>query len=86
MEGTTPVWLSMFIDSDSEVGNELSFKAINFGIPISSNSYDYTDSFTGSMILKGKDSKDVRIEMREVIFTIAHGTYSFDGDFVFEYK
>ena len=85
-EGTVPIWLSMFISPDAKVGETLSFNNIHFGIPISSNSEDYTDEFTGRMTLAGKDSKSVSVEMKNTAFKIAHGTYTFDGTFVFGYK
>jgi hypothetical protein len=63
-------------------GKELSVTDLTFGKMYSSNSEEYTGSFSGKMILKDINKKCIVITMNKVQFNIASGTFQMDGDLV----
>lgn len=75
-------WSLQFADDSMVVGKEMGFQRVTFGIPVSSDSRDYTDSFTGHIYLVGKADTGIVIQMKEVCFTIGKGTYRFNGQLV----
>ena len=76
------IMLSFYFYDDTAIGEELRLERVNFGMPLSSNSADYTSSFTGKMILKEKNHNKAIIRMQDVHFKIAHGEFILNGDLV----
>ena len=63
-------------------GSEITSGKVSFGAPLSSDSREYTDSFTGRMFLKQKSADGVTIYFDDVRFRILHGEYVLNGDLV----
>jgi len=80
--GEVGYWLSFCFYEDTPVGGDLKLERLSFCIPVSSDSRDYTNSFTGRMILKEKTDSKAVITMKDVHFQIAHGEFIVDGDLV----
>ena len=76
------ILLSFHAKDDIKVGDMLSFEDILFCAPLSSNGGDYTNYFSGNMILKEKTKEKVVIRMKNVCFGIHHGEYRLNGDLV----
>ena len=75
----TSIWLSFYFSDSTLPGKDLILERMNFGAALSSNSNEYTHSFTGKMILKEQTDKKVVIFMQDVHFQIAHGEYVLNG-------
>lgn len=73
------LWLSFFFHTNDTVGSELRVESFSFGLPLSSNSEDHTNSFTGKMVLKEKTEKRVVISMEDIHMKINHGDYTLNG-------
>ena len=76
------MWLDFYAKNDVKVGEELHFENLMFGAPLSSDSRNYANSYTGKMILREKTKDKVVIRMEDVHFSILHGEYSLNGDLV----
>jgi len=77
-------WLSMYLkDSSLKAGKEPVFERLSFGLPYSSNSFDYTGSFTGHIYVKEYSSKQLVLRYDHVVFEIAAGTYTLNGDLIY---
>ncbi len=76
------LWLMMCVYNVSEPGSELSLERVSFSAALSSDSDNYTDSFTGKMILIERSDTRVVIRMEDVHFKISHGEYTLNGDLV----
>ena len=74
------MWLDFYAKNDVKVGEELHFENLMFGAPLSSDSRNYANSYTGKMILREKTKDKVVIRMEDVHFSILHGEYSLNGD------
>ena len=84
--GGIDVWdhliLSFYFAETTPVGKELQLKYLSFCAPLSSDSANYTNTFSGKMILKEWSAERIVIRMDDVRFRIAHGEYSLEGDLV----
>ena len=78
----TSIWLDFYAKDDMIPGEELHFENLMFGAPLSSDSRNYANSYTGRMILKEKTRDRVVIRMEDVHFSILHGEYTLNGDLV----
>ena len=78
------LWLTFSVFDNTKVGKELNLRSLNFGAPASSDSRNYTDTFTGRMILKEKTPDKVVIQFKHVRLSIAHGNYHLNGTMVAE--
>ena len=76
------MWLDFYAKDDVTPGEELHFENLMFGAPLSSDSRNYANSYTGRMILKEKTRNRVVIRMEDVHFSILHGEYTLNGDLV----
>lgn len=76
------MWLDFYAKDDVRPGQELRFEKLMFGAPLSSDSRNYANSYTGKMILREKTKDRIVIRMEDVRFTIFHGEYSINGDLV----
>lgn len=76
------IWLDFYAKDDVRPGQELCFENLTFGAPLSSDSRNYANSYTGRMILREKTNDRVVIRMEDVRFTILHGEYTICGDLV----
>jgi hypothetical protein len=76
------MWLDFYAKDDVRPGQELRFEKLMFGAPLSSDSRNYADSYTGKMILREKTKDRIVIRMEDVRFTIFHGEYTINGDLV----
>ena len=76
------MWLDFYAKDEVKVGEELHFENLMFGAPLSSDSRNYANSYTGRMILKEKRKDKVVIQMENVRFSILHEEYSLTGDLV----
>lgn len=76
------MWLDFYARDDVKPGQELHFEKLMFGAPLSSDSRNYADSYTGKMILREKTKERIVIRMEDVRFTILHGEYTLSGDLV----
>lgn len=75
-------WSLVFGKDSMMVGKEMDFQRVMFGILVSSDGRDYTDTFTGRIYLVGKADTGIVIQMKDVRFTIGKGTYRFNGQLV----
>ena len=78
------LWLTFSVFDNTKVGKELNLRSLNFGAMFSSDSRNYTDTFTGRMILKEISPDKVVIQFKHVRFSIAHGNYHLNGTMVAE--
>ena len=76
------IWLDFYARDDVKPGEELHFENLTFVAPLSSDSRNYANSYTGRMILKEKTKDRVVIRMEDVHFSILHGEYTLNGDLV----
>lgn len=76
------MWLDFYAEDEVRPGQELRFEKLMFGVPLSSDSRNYADSYTGKMILREKTKERIVIRMEDVRFTILHGEYTLSGDLV----
>ena len=76
------MWLDFYAKDDIKPGQELCSEILMFGAPLSSDSRNYTNSYTGKMILREKTKDRIVIRMEDVRFTILHGEYTLSGDLV----
>jgi len=76
------MWLDFYANDNVNPGEELHFENLTFGAPLSSDSRNYANSYTGRMILKEKTRDRVVIRMEDVHFSILHGEYTLNGDLV----
>lgn len=76
------IWLDFYAKDDVKVGQELHFENLMFGAPLSSDSRNYVNSYTGRIILREKNKDRVVIRMKDVRISILHGEYSLNGDLV----
>ena len=78
----TSLWLICCVNNNTRVGEELKLERVDFCAALSSDSRNFTTSFTGRMILKERTSEMVVIGMEDVHFSILHGEYVLSGDLV----
>ena len=76
------IWFSFCADRDTRAGAVLKPERLSFGALLSSDSHEYTGSYSGRMVLKEKTKDRVVIRMEDVRFTIRHGEYVLQGDLV----
>ena len=76
------MWLDFYAKDDVKPGQELCLENLTFGAPLSSDSRNYANSFTGKMIIREKTKDRIVIRMEDVRFTILHGEYTISGDLV----
>ena len=76
------IWLDFYAKDDVKIGEELYLENLLFGAPLSSDSRNYANAYTGRMILKQKTDNKVVIRMEDVHFSIHHGDYTLNGDLV----
>lgn len=76
------IWLNFYASDDVKPGEKLRFESITFGAPLSSDSHNSTNTYTGKIILKEKTKNQVVIRMEDVHFSILHGEYTLRGDLV----
>ena len=76
------LWLDFYAKDGVKPGEELKPERLMFGASLSSDSRNYTNSYTGRMILKEKTMDKVIIRMDNVHFSILHGEYTLNGDLV----
>ncbi len=76
------MWLDFYANDNVKPGEELHFENLSFGAPLSSDSRNYANSYTGRIILKEKTRNRVVIRMEDVHFSILHGEYTLNGDLV----
>ena len=75
----TLLFLSFYFSDTTSVGSELQLERFRFSAPLSSNGREYTDSYTGKMVLKERSADRVVISMEDVHLSIAHGEYTLNG-------
>ena len=78
----TSLWLFCCVNNNTRVGEELKLERVDFCAALSSDSRNFTSSFTGRMILKERTREMVVIGMEDVHFSILHGKYVLSGDLV----
>ena len=78
----TSLWLICCVNNNTRVGEELILERVDFCAALSSDSRNFTSSFTGRMILKERTREMVVIGMEDVHFSILHGEYVLSGDLV----
>ena len=78
----TSLWLICCVNNNTRVGEELNLERVDFCAALSSDSRNFTTSFTGRMILKERTREMVVIAMEDVHFSILHGEYVLSGDLV----
>ena len=78
----TYLWLSFYFYDTTPIGYELQLERLDFGAMLSSDSHQYTNEFTGKMILSSRSDREVSIFMQDVHFKIAHGEYVLNGTLV----
>lgn len=72
-------WTLVFQMDKLAIGQEMVFKRVLFGIVNSSSSSNQTDKFNGQIFLDKVTDTGIIIRMKGVRFTIADGTYLFNG-------
>lgn len=78
------IWLSMYIkDGSLKAGKEPRFERLSFGLPASSNSNDYTGKYNGRITVKEFSKEQLVLRFHNVVFNIAAGTYTLNGDIAF---
>ena len=75
-------WLFLVGLNDTKPGAELKPERVSFSALLSSDSRNYTDSYTGRMVLTEKTNTRVTIRMEDVRFNILFGEYVLNGDLV----
>ena len=77
-------YMSFYLKRDSlRPGKEPEFESILFCLPLSSDSRDFTYSFSGNIYLKEYSSEQVTLRFKETVFEIGKGAYRLDGDLTF---
>ena len=61
----------LFEKGKTEVGKEMDFRRVSFSFSTSSNSNDYTQTYTGHIYLDGIGDSGILLRMQDVTFTIA---------------
>ena len=75
--------LSLIFDKDHlVVGQEMDFERFSFSIPISSDSHDYTHTYSGHIYLDELTRSGIILRMENVSVTIGKGTYQMNGQLV----
>ena len=75
-------WLFLVGLNDTKPGAELKPERVSFSALLSSDSRNYTESYSGKMVLKEKTKTRVTIRMEDVRFNILFGEYILNGDLV----
>ena len=76
------IWLFLLGSNDTKPGSELKPERVSFSASLSSDSRNYTESYSGRMVLTEKTKTRVTIRMEEVHFNIHHGEYILNGNLV----
>ena len=72
-------WTLVFKLNNQTLGKDMTFNRVSFGNPSSSSSQYQTDKFQGQIYLDEVTDTAIIIRMKNVRFTIADGTYLFNG-------
>ena len=72
-------WTLVFNLTNQTVGKDMIFNRVSFGNPSSSSTQYQTDKFQGQIYLNEVTDTGIIIRMKNVRFTIADGTYLFNG-------
>lgn len=64
-------------------GSEIKPSAINFSKPLSSNSRDYTNAYSGKIYLIKNTESYISLSFDNVTFKLSNLTYTFDGNIIF---
>lgn len=64
-------------------GSEIKPSAINFSKPLSSNSRDYTNAYTGKIYLTENTGSYIALSFSDVTFKLSNLTYTFNGNIIF---
>ena len=75
-------WLFLVGLNDTKPGAELKPERVSFSALLSSDSRNYTESYSGRMVLTEKTKTRVIIRMEDVRFNILYGEYILNGDLV----
>ena len=75
--------LSIYMKENSKIGREPEFERIRFCLPFSSNSEDYTSSYSGHIYLKEFNNERLVLRFDKTVFKIYHGKYTLNGDMEF---
>ena len=75
--------LSIYMKENSKIGREPEFERIRFCLPFSSNSEDYTSSYSGHIYLKEFNDERLVLRFDKAVFKIYHGKYTLNGDMEF---
>ena len=76
------LWLVLIGPNDTKPGSELRPERVSFSASLSSDSRNYTGSYSGRMVLTEKTKTRVTIRMEDVHFNILHGEYILNGNLV----
>lgn len=76
-------FLSIYMKENSRIGREPEFERINFCLPFSSNSEDYTSSYSGHIYLKEFNDERLVLRFDKTVFKVFHGKYTLNGDMEF---
>ena len=75
-------WLFLVGLNDTKTGAELKPERVSFSAVFSSDSRNYTQSYSGRMVLTEKTNTRVTIRMENVRFKIEYGEFILNGDLV----
>ena len=75
-------WLFLVGLNDTKPGSELKPERVSFSAVFSSDSRNYTESYSGRMVLTEKTKTRMTIRMEDVRFNILYGEYILNGDLV----
>lgn len=75
--------LSIYMKENSKTGREPEFERVRFCLPFSSNSEDYTSSYSGRIYLKEFNDERLVLRFDKTVFKIYHGKYTLNGDMEF---
>ena len=75
-------WLMLVGLNDTKPGAELKPERVSFSATWSSDSRNYTESYSGKMVLTEKTKTRVTIRMEDVHFKILYGEYILNGNLV----
>lgn len=76
-------FLSIYMKEDSKIGREPEFERFTFCLPFSSNSEDYTSSYSGHIYLKEFSDERLVLRFDKTVFKVYHGKYTLNGDLAF---
>ena len=82
----TNIWLSFYFYDNTPQGSELKLERLSFGALLSSNSREYTSTFSGKMTLGEKTDSYVIVYLEDVHFKIQHGEYVLNGNLIAKTK